>query len=137
MRAQDRRTTSLSGAKMLIVDDEFMIAFDLEFILRDAGAGMVTICTSAEEALEAVERDGFDVAVLDVRLGADSSEAVARALSEHNVPIVFHSGQPLPAAMRQRHPDAVVLAKPTTHTAIVEAVCQQLAEGPEPRGLKQ
>jgi CheY-like chemotaxis protein len=116
----------LDGVRVLVVDDEFLIALDLEAVLQDAGAASVVICTSVEDGVEAIEHERFDIAVLDVRLGGQTSAPIARLLADKGVQFVFYSGQGLPAALHQRFPDAPVLAKPARHGAVVEMMRQQL-----------
>jgi DNA-binding NtrC family response regulator len=126
-RVNDPRRV-LEGARILVVDDEYLIALELESILRDAGATVVVICTSLEEGLDALEHDGFDVAVLDVRLGSDTSEPIARGLVDRGVGFIFYSGQSLPTAVQQTHPEAPLLVKPLRPAAVVHAVSRQLRD---------
>ena len=84
----------LAGKRCLVVDDEFLIALDLQEILEAAGAGSVTAVGSAIEGLEAMRGAEFDLAVLDITLGdnTDSSLAVAATLTARKIPFVFLSG---------------------------------------------
>ena len=112
MTQADSAGGPLAGVKVLIVDDEFLIAIELEAVFRDAGAAEVIICGSVSEALEAIDEDGFDVAVLDVRLGSETSDPVADRLDEDGVPFIFYSGQDLPKTLRQRHQGVLVARLP-------------------------
>lgn len=87
--------TLLAGKRCLVLDDEYLIALDIQQILESAGAASVTSLGNAADALEALGNGPkFDLAVLDFRLNnADvGSIAVAAQLSEHGVPFIFLSG---------------------------------------------
>lgn len=113
----------LRGMRILIADDEFLIAIVIEETLRDAGAEIVSAATLAS-ALKATEDPLISAAILDVRLGRHTTEAAADILSARGVPFVFYSGQALPDVFRRKFPSAKVLAKPVKHSAIVEAVLE-------------
>jgi len=60
----------LAGKRCLVLDDEFLIALDIQQILELAGAKHVASVASASEAIELLRREPkFDLAVLDVKLG--------------------------------------------------------------------
>jgi CheY-like chemotaxis protein len=113
---QDQR---LRGMRILITDDEFLIVITIEETLRDAGAETVTAATLSA-ALKMANDEPLSAALLDVRLGRQTTETVADILVTRAVPFVFYTGQALPDRMREKHPDAQVLTKPTPQDAIVE-----------------
>lgn len=80
------------GSRVLIVEDEFFIALDIGQQLSDAGFEVVGPAPSVAKALSLVDEQGCDVAVLDVNLGGETSEAVARKLQESDKPFVVLSG---------------------------------------------
>src|SRR5215469_2224725 len=97
----------LRGMRILVADDEFLIATLIEETLTDAGAEIVTAAT-LPTALKAANDEQFSAALLDVRLGRQTTEAVADVLAAHSVPFIFYSGQALPDGIREKHPDARV-----------------------------
>ncbi|MDO9412977.1 MAG: response regulator [Pseudolabrys sp.] len=113
----------LAGKRCLVLEDEFLIALDLQDILEQAGA-VVTCVATADEALAALEGPRFDFAILDVQLGgaARTSLSVAAALSARNTPFIFltglHRGSPLTAT----YPDAPILEKPYHQEAVLTAI---------------
>jgi two-component sensor histidine kinase len=111
----------LRGLRILVADDEFLIAVTIEDTLRDAGAEILSAATLSA-ALKTANEEPLSAALLDVRLGRQTSEAVADALAAREVPFVFYSGQSLPDRMREKHPNARVLSKPTRQEAFVEAM---------------
>ena len=81
-----------TAPRVLILDDEPIILMDLGFALEDAGAKVLD-ARSVAEALELIERQTPDAAILDVNLGQGSTCApVALRLRELGVPFVLHTG---------------------------------------------
>ncbi len=111
----------LRGMRILVADDEFLIAIVIEEALRDAGAEIVSAATLSA-ALKEAEDEPLSAALLDIRLGRQTTEAVADMLAARAVPFVFYSGQAMPDRMRDKHPDARVLAKPVGQGELVEAL---------------
>jgi DNA-binding NarL/FixJ family response regulator len=122
MEQRTEQPQPLSGMRVLVADDEILIALDLGDILGDAGAEIVGPCGTLAEALRAAEEPELSAAVLDVRLGRDTTETVAARLAERGVPFVFYRGQALPDTMRAMSPHARVLIKPTRQAVLLEAV---------------
>jgi two-component SAPR family response regulator len=85
-------TTALEGIKVLIVEDEFLVATLIEDMLESAGCIVSGPIPRVAEALDAVDHETYDVAVLDVNLGGDRIDPVADALCRRNVPFVFVTG---------------------------------------------
>lgn len=112
---------ALRGMKILVVDDEFLIAVAIEESLKEAGADTVTASTSPT-ALKIVAEEPLAAAVLDVRLGRQTSEEVADMLATRAVPFLFYSGQPLPENIRAKHNAVQVLTKPINHDALIRAI---------------
>jgi DNA-binding response OmpR family regulator len=81
-----------SGLKVLVVEDEAIISFMIEDMLRELGFGEVFLAASIPNAFLAVERNRPDVAILDVNLGGAPVYAVAEKLESAGVPFAFASG---------------------------------------------
>ena len=82
----------LSGKRCLVLDDEFLIALDIQQILELAGAAHVACAATATEAIETLRRQPkFDFAVLDVKLSGPvpNSLGVAALLAEKETLFVF------------------------------------------------
>ena len=71
--ATPRSARPLAGRRILVVEDEALVAMDLEMILSDAGAEVVGPCLRLARALQFARGSGLDGALLDVRLGAQQS----------------------------------------------------------------
>ncbi len=81
-----------AGKSALIVEDQLLIALDLEMILEQAGLEVIGVARSTAEALRVLAGRLPDVAVLDVDLGGETSEALARELVARGVPFAFATG---------------------------------------------
>jgi CheY-like chemotaxis protein len=82
----------LSGRRVLVVEDEMIVAWLLEDILSDLGCAVVGPAASVKQALAMVGAEAIDAAVLDVNLDGEMSYPVADALAARGVPFVFSTG---------------------------------------------
>lgn len=92
-KALGRTAFTLSGHRVLVVEDEYLIAWDMGNSLEQAGADVAGPVPDAEQALEVIEADTLDAAVLDVNLKGDTVYAVADRLSECGIPYLFATGE--------------------------------------------
>jgi CheY-like chemotaxis protein len=113
----------LQGMRILVAEDEFLILVCIEEAFRDAGAEIVSAGT-LPAALKHATDEPLSVALLDVRLGRQTTETVADVLAARAVPFVFYTGQALPDNIREKHAAAAVLAKPSKEGAFIEAMLQ-------------
>ena len=123
--------TALQGRRVLVVEDEALVAMMMEDGLLDAGAEIVSPACSVSEALAMIERTatdgGLSVAVLDINLEGAAVFPVADCLAAHGVPFVFCTGYG-EGCDRGTHVAAPVLAKPFGPDALV-ATIESLAAG--------
>ena len=88
--------------KILIVEDEALIAMSIEAILEDNGYDVVEIADDEASALEAAKRHNPELALVDMRLaGGDSGLSVARKLNAMRVGVVFATGNCPGAAIQK------------------------------------
>lgn len=118
-----------AGTRCLVLDDEFLIALDLQDILQAAGAAAVSCFSTADEALSALGGGAaFDLAVLDVKLGTDATSLpVAEALSAQRTPFVFLTGTRRDGGQTSAFPNAPRVEKPYQQNALIDAVQAALA----------
>ena len=83
---------SLEGRRILVVEDEFLIAMEVEDALRALGAEVIGPFGRLEQALGAVQDEEIHGAVLDVRLDGETSEQVAAVLVARGVPVLLTTG---------------------------------------------
>ena len=108
--------------KVLVVEDEFIIALDLSDTVRTLGYALDGPYPDNENAFVAIDREMPDIAILDVCTGDGEVYPLADALTEAGVPIIFHSGHASYEEMHQRYPDAIACAKPCSPDKLVEAL---------------
>jgi len=83
---------TVRAARVLIVEDHFAVADSLRMFLENAGFEIAGMAGTLAAASDLVERGGFDIAVLDIRLGSASIAPVAESVAADGVPIVFLTG---------------------------------------------
>jgi len=111
----------VSKKRVLLVEDEPLIAVALESTLSELGFDVVATATRISSALEAVGRETIDCAILDVNLGSQRIDAVADALAARGCPFFFMTGygtSDLPSS----HAGRVVLQKPFRLEQLLEAL---------------
>lgn len=83
---------SLEGLKVLVVEDQALIAMDLEAVLREFGCVVVNLVPSAAGALACLRVQRPDAVLLDVNLSDGSAAPVAEALAAAGVPFAVLTG---------------------------------------------
>jgi CheY-like chemotaxis protein len=110
----------LDGLRVLVLEDEFLIAMDVEQLCRDNGAADVTIMRELAE----IDLDGplaFDVAIVDLMLGGASTLGFAGRLRDRGIPFIFASGYSNQEDITADFPDTVLVPKPYSGADLVEA----------------
>ena len=82
----------LAGLRVLLLEDNALVAMHLEEMLGEAGCDVVATLDTVSGALEFIRSHVVDAAVLDVNLNGEKVFGVAEELMTRNVPIVFSSG---------------------------------------------
>lgn len=78
--------------RVLVVEDESMIAMLIEDSLCELGHEVVAIASRMQEALDIARKGQFDIAIIDVNLDGEPSYPVADVLAERNIPFIFATG---------------------------------------------
>jgi CheY-like chemotaxis protein len=103
--------TEIEGLRILLVEDEQLVAMLVEDMLGDLGCHMIQCASGLEEAIDIARSGEFDFAMLDMNLNGDPVFPVAEILLERGIPFAFASGYGaggLPEKMRDRQ----VITKP-------------------------
>ena len=103
--------TAIKRPRVLLVEDQALVAMDFEAMLIELGCTVVGPCATVAAALEAARSEPLDGAVLDVNLAGERSFPIADQLRARQVPFFFVTGLSravLPPALQQVPP----LAKP-------------------------
>ena len=111
---------NLEGCRVLLVEDEALVAMYTEAVLADAGA-QVEIAMRLETGLSAAQAAAFDVAVLDMNLGGKSSLPIADLLADRQTPFMFVTGYG-PGARFGRHENVSRLQKPYSDPQLIAAL---------------
>lgn len=101
----------LAGKRVLVVEDELLVALLVEDMLYDAGCIIVGPFARVPEALVAAQVERIDVALLDVNVADEKVFPVAYALEERDIPFLFVTGYG-EAALPPDRPDWEACAKP-------------------------
>src|SRR5262245_4644616 len=121
-------TYALHGARVLLVEDDFIILMELQSVLTDAGAIVVDACQTLQDALAKAEADDITIAILDVRLQQQTSAPVARKLARRGIPFIFYTGQVETEPIRAEWPACRIVSKPAPARAIVAAAAALLTQ---------
>lgn len=113
----------LDGLRVLVLEDEFLIAMDVEQLCRDHGASDVVIARTLSE-LDGREdlAESFDAAIVDLRLDGVSTLDFAHRLQQQGVPFIFASGFTDSEQLGATFPGIRLVGKPYGGDDLVEAV---------------
>lgn len=114
-------SASLSGARVLVVEDEFMVAALLEDTLKGFGCEVVVPAPDLAQALALLASAAIDVAVLDVNINGEMVFPVADVLAARRIPFVFEAAYEA-SGVAARHGDRAALDKPYHDGALEHAL---------------
>lgn len=112
---------SLAGLRILVIEDEFLIALDVEQLCYDNGAVHVAIVNRMQPPQDLPD---CDVAVLDLMLSGISTVPLAEHFHQRGIPFIFVSGHSRRPDLIARFPHAVMLPKPYMPDELLAAVAQ-------------
>jgi len=112
----------LQGARILVAEDDAILAFDLGITLQRAGAHVLGPTLTLAHTLALAQTATLSAAVLDISLRDEEVFPAARELKARGVGIVFCTGYAAVDRLMRDWPDAQVLTKPTPARLLVEAV---------------
>jgi light-regulated signal transduction histidine kinase (bacteriophytochrome) len=108
--------------KVLLVEDQMLIAMDVENMLEDNGIFGVETATSSGMALEKLKSFSPDVAILDINLGSDTSIPVAQELLRRKIPFMFATGYSDSLAVPAELTNVPVIRKPYDEDALMSEI---------------
>ena len=115
----------LSRKLVLLVEDEPLIALDVEHDLRTAGARVIA-AGYLDAALSMTEHPDLSGAVVDLRLGADSAMPICQRLADRKLPFVVHTGYAADAVERE-WPSVPIVQKPSWPHEITTALLRSFS----------
>jgi DNA-binding response OmpR family regulator len=114
-------------ARILIVEDEPMIAFTLQDLLVEAGFKVTYVAGKLGKALELIESASCDAAIVDANLAGVSASPVALALAARGLPFIVLSGYS-PEQLQGAFPAALFMKKPCRPAKIIQALKSIVAD---------
>lgn len=118
----DWNAEGLRGKRVLVAEDEAIIALDVELMLEDADVEVIGPHASLSSLMDAIDGVTPDAALLDVRLGRDEVYPAARELSRRGVPMIFHSGHCDRSTLLALFPNAQACPKPCSGPQLLRAL---------------
>lgn len=114
--------------RILVAEDELIVAFDLCDTVEEAGFEVEGPHAGISSAMLAFQKEKPDLAILDIRLDDGVVYPLAKKLEAEDVPIIFHSGLYSHDEVKEYFPEAKTLVKPCPPSAMLKAVNDVLEE---------
>jgi CheY-like chemotaxis protein len=119
----------ITSQRILLVEDEYMIAMDMEHELRSMGRTVLGPVPSLDEAQQVADSEPrIDLAILDLNLGGERAYPLADKLIDRGVPLIFITGYD-ESTIPERYSAIPRYSKPITRTALQRALTTGL-DGP-------
>lgn len=109
--AADSQSRSRGSLRVLLVEDEMMVALMIESMLAELGHDVVGPVARLDKGLQLAEREPLDLAILDVNIDGREVYPIADALAARDIPFVFATGYGN-AGLRPAYQDRPTLQKP-------------------------
>ena len=118
----------LAGLRILVMEDEHLIAMDVELLCREHGAAEVVLVHALDEAGGTLAAGAApDAGILDVALSGRPTFGVARELAARGIPFVFATGHADAEGLFDDFPGVAVIGKPFAGGALIEALAAAIA----------
>lgn len=129
---ETKREKPITDTKVLLVEDQVLIAMDAEMMLTDGGITTISTANSAASALEQLKTFTPDIALLDINLGSGTSLPVAEELKRRGIPFVFATGYDDRTALPSELLSIPVVRKPYDADQLLKILSESLAARPTP-----
>ncbi|WP_132249584.1 response regulator [Methylobacterium segetis] len=120
----------LTGRKVLIVEDEILIAMELMDIVEDVNGCVVGPARTNRDAIRLIEAERLDAAILDLNLADGEATPAAHRLIAARIPVLICTAGILPREMRLAWPDLPIQRKPVEARRLVAALASLCARAP-------
>lgn len=111
----------MGGNRILLVEDEYLVGINIQYTLTDAGFEVIGPAMNIKHALQFIETEDIDAAVLDVNLGGQYNGQIASKLKDLKIPFLLLTGygrENLPREIK----DAPLVEKPFDGQQLIETV---------------
>ena len=119
-------SAGLAGLRVLVVEDEMLVALLIEDVLTDEHCAIVGPFDEVKDALEAARTESLDLAILDVNVAGVKVYPVAEVLAARRIPFLLLSGYGQNAIPKDR-PNWRVCSKPFKPEGLVAMMVEQVA----------
>lgn len=116
---EDTGNGKIAGRRILIVEDESLVAMELQECLDELGLEVVSSISTLAGAKVAAEKKEFDVAILDINIAGESVYPVAEILRNRRKPFIFVTGY-RKEAIDPRFSEVLVLQKPVDRAVLAQ-----------------
>jgi CheY-like chemotaxis protein/DNA-directed RNA polymerase specialized sigma24 family protein len=118
-------------ARVLIIEDEPIIALDLQQLVENAGHEVIGLAASEDEAVALAEAERPTLVLADVNLGSggDGVSAVSRIMARHRAPVIFVTAYPERLLTGREVEPAFIITKPFEPTTLAVATYQAVTRG--------
>ncbi|MFQ0815544.1 response regulator receiver protein [Brucella anthropi] len=117
----------LGQRRVLVVEDEIFVALDVAATVEDANGNVLGPVGTVRQAIDIINRNEVDAAILDVNLADGDVEAVLDRLKSRDIFVVIHTGGGLPARLAARYPEVPVFQKPIPPSVLTRALASALS----------
>ena len=126
---------SVSDSRVMIIEDEFVIAMDLQMIVGGLGLSVTGVADTHTSAVELARREKPDLILADIQLADGSSgvEAVAEILYSIDVPVIFITAYPERLLTGRKAEPTFLITKPYRENDVCAAISQVLFHNPSQR----
>ena len=120
-----------AATDVLIIEDEPIIAMDIEELVQNCGHNVVGVATTEAEAVKLAElhKPGLILADINLGIGGDGSSAVARIMQHHYAPVIFVTAYPERLLTGEDLEPAYVITKPFEPLTLAIATYQAVTGG--------
>ena len=125
--AMEAAEARIRARRVLLVEDEMMVAMLVEDMLSDFDCEIVGPLARIEDAVAAAKEGGVDIAILDVNLNGKETYPVADELAAQGIPFVFATGYGA-GGLREAYQNRPTLQKPFQQNDLVRALASALPE---------
>ena len=135
LRKDARMKKTLDSARVLLVEDETMIAMNIEALCKEHGAeDVVTIASFNALGPDILEAGRISTAILDIKISDNWTDEFARLLQSRRIPFIFATGYAANHQVFETFNGVAIVEKPYKDSDLIEALAQAIGSSPAGAG---